>query len=251
MPVALGPEAEAEILSAQDQAVGMDVGVVLRRQTALFRHVDMHRQAGRGGRRHIVLEREDILDPAIITLGPDRVFCLRLDQVDGDPQPASRAPEASREQVAHTKLVADFSQRLRMRGNRESGVPRDDHEVAETAEIGNEIGDHTLAEVEVGWISRNIFERQDRQRTVRRRLLWRWRRRKRQREGPWTGRWASSKSTAKTSISSSIFFNFCLPSERNEHCCSLRTNWCTESATHMPPGEARPWMRAAMLMPWP
>ena len=40
-------------------------------------------------------------------------------------------------------------------------MPRDDHQVAETAEIGNDIRDNALAEVDVGGVTGNILEGQN------------------------------------------------------------------------------------------
>ena len=40
------------------------------------------------------------------------------------------------------------------------------HQIAEAAQVGNEIGDDTLAQMRIGWIAGNVSQRQHRKRTV-------------------------------------------------------------------------------------
>ena len=133
MGVAFGPEAEAEVLAPQDQPVGVKIRMVLLGQAAPLRQVDMHCEPRCGGGGDGILEGEDIGDRAVIALRPDRVFRLRVDEIDGDPNAVAGAAEAAGQKVANAEPVADLAHRARTGGDEERRVPRDDHQVAEAA----------------------------------------------------------------------------------------------------------------------
>src|ERR1700750_1371814 len=126
----------------------MDVGMVLSRKAALFRHVYLNGHARGCGSSHVVLEGKYVLDRAIVAFGPDRILGPRLDQVDGDPQLVSNAPQPSRQKVSNTELIGNLTQRPRLGGRQKGRMTSNHHQVAETAQIGNQVRNDALAKME-------------------------------------------------------------------------------------------------------
>ena len=62
---------------------------------------------------HLVLQRKDVGELAIVLLGPDLLGVFRLDQIGVDPETVAGLPHAPVEHVAHAEIAPDL---LRLRG---------------------------------------------------------------------------------------------------------------------------------------
>jgi hypothetical protein len=54
-----------------------------------------------------LLDRENILDGAVVGVGPQVVVCDCIDELSGDPQATSRSADASLQQISHSQLCGD------------------------------------------------------------------------------------------------------------------------------------------------
>ena len=78
----------------------------------------------------LVLQREQILELAIVAVGPEMMAGVRLDQLGRDAHPVARAPRAALDHVADAELAPDLLDRYRPPLVGEARVAGDDEEPA-------------------------------------------------------------------------------------------------------------------------
>ena len=110
--------------------------------------------------RQSLLHRENIVDRAVVVVGPQVSVCACVDELSADSQPAARPPHAALEDVADTQFAGDglhVLAGLLEHHRRRSG---DDAEGAHLRKIGNDFVGETLGEVIVLLIGAEAPERQ-------------------------------------------------------------------------------------------
>jgi hypothetical protein len=75
--------------STQVQIVGIEASGRFGACTFDLGTLQARHQRADDARRHLVLECEDVIDVALITLSPDICACIRLHQLTGDPHPVA------------------------------------------------------------------------------------------------------------------------------------------------------------------
>ena len=100
--------AQAQVLTAQDQAVGAQLRRVLGEEAPLLRGADLDREAGRDHRGDVVLEREQVTEVAVVAVRPDHPVGLRLGELHPEPELAPGTLETAGHEVTHPKLAGDL-----------------------------------------------------------------------------------------------------------------------------------------------
>src|SRR4029077_17359201 len=93
----------------------------------------------------------------------------------------ARTAQAAAEEIAHAQSPANLPCAVSVEAEKKGRVPRNHHEAAEAAQIGDDILGNALAQMVVGGISRQVGERQHSDRWMAR---WRGRRRAGSLDGP-------------------------------------------------------------------
>ena len=90
-------------------------------------------------RGDLVLEREDVLQVAVVALGPDVVVGFGIDQLHRDAHPVAGLAHAAFDDVLHAELARDLLHVHRLALVLERGVARDDEQVAEARQVGQDV----------------------------------------------------------------------------------------------------------------
>ena len=112
----------------QVEVVGIEMGRAALLDRLFFLRQQLEFQRRDDGLGDLVLQREDVVQVAVVALGPEVVVARRLDQLGGDADAPARAPHAALEHVADLQLPRDLRQVDVLALERECGVARDDGE---------------------------------------------------------------------------------------------------------------------------
>src|SRR5262249_31565170 len=93
--------------------VGSEVLRSATRCLDLLGRFDLWRNCRDDGSSHFLLDREDVLQHAVIALRPDVVAAQRVDELTGYPNSTRRLADAAFQHVADAKLLAHL---LNVRG---------------------------------------------------------------------------------------------------------------------------------------
>ena len=118
--------------------------------------------------RQLVLDGEDIVERAVVMVGPDVGAGSGVDQLSRDANAVPGFPDAAFEGVAHAQLAADLLQVHRLAPVGEARVAGDYEDPFDPGQPGDDVFDHAVGEVVLLWIAAEIGERQHRDR----RLVW-------------------------------------------------------------------------------
>src|SRR5215831_6459601 len=96
---------------------------------------------------HLILEIEDILNPAIEAIDPDMRTPRGIDKLPSDPHPASRPAHAAFQHIAHAELTTHLLYVHRATLIGEGRIARDDEQPAHARQRRNDLLDHAISEV--------------------------------------------------------------------------------------------------------
>ena len=125
--------------SGEDVFVGRQFSGPLALGALVRRRLDPAAQRRHDVRRHLVLDRENVLELAVVALGPDMRFGLAVDELDGDAHAVGGLAHASFHDVVDAEFLGDAARRHRLALVREDGVARDDQEVAKARQLGDDV----------------------------------------------------------------------------------------------------------------
>jgi len=108
--------------------------------------------------RNLVLEREDVVQVAIVALRPDMAAGGAVDQLRGDPHPAARLAHAAFDNVADLELARDLRNVHVLALEHEGGVARGDPERGHLGEIGDDVLADSVREVFLLRITAHVRE---------------------------------------------------------------------------------------------
>ena len=130
------------------------------------RRLDPPGQGGddRGG--HLVLDREDVLELAVVALGPDVPVGLGIDQLHRDAHAVARLAHAALDHVLHAELRRHLLDPDRAVLVHEGRVARDHEQVAKARERGDDVLGQAVGEELLLGIAAHVDERQDRDRRL-------------------------------------------------------------------------------------
>ena len=135
------------------------------------RRLDPPRQRGDDRRGHLVLDREDVLEVAIVALGPDMVVGIGVDQLHGDPHPVARLAHAAFDHVLDAELRRDVLDLDRLALVDEGRVARDHEQLPEPRQLGDDVLGQAVGEEFLLGVAAHVGERQHRDRGLLRRRL--------------------------------------------------------------------------------
>ena len=111
--------------------------------------------------RHLVLDGEDVLQLAIVALGPEMRVMGRVDQLRGDAHPVAGAPHAAFDEVADAEPAGDVLCLDRLSLERERRVARDDEQRAKARKLSDDVLGYPVAEILLLGITGHVGERQN------------------------------------------------------------------------------------------
>jgi hypothetical protein len=111
--------------------------------------------------RNFILQREDVVQVAIVALGPQMAVGRALDQLCRDAHAVARFAHAALENMRDIELAGDLSDIDSLRLERERRVARDDGERGHLAQIGDDVLGDAVAEIFLLRIAAHVDERED------------------------------------------------------------------------------------------
>jgi hypothetical protein len=111
--------------------------------------------------RDFVLQRENVVEVAVVALGPDVAASRAIDKLSSDPDTAARFAHAAFEQVAHLELPRDLRRIDVLALEREGGVARGDPERRDLGKVGDDVLADAVGEVLLLRIAAHVGERED------------------------------------------------------------------------------------------
>ena len=152
---------------------GAEFGRVLGLRSLDLRRHDARRDRAGDLVGHLVLDGEDVLEAAIVALGPDVMPIGCVDELRGDANAVPGFAHAAFEHVAHAKFAADLAHvdRLALVGERR--VARDDEQPARSRQRRDDILGDAVGEILLLRIAAHVLEGQHRDRRLgRKRRAW-------------------------------------------------------------------------------
>ena len=101
--------------------------------------LDSGRQACCDPPRDLVLDGKDILEIAIVALGPKVAAAPGIDELRRHPDALASSPDAAFRKIAHAELPADLPQIQRAALVGKGRIARDDEQRAEARKLGDDI----------------------------------------------------------------------------------------------------------------
>ena len=89
MGVGIALVAQRHLMRSENEAIGIETRHMLLLEPLPLKGVDLFGQPGRDLARNIILEFKDVLERAVIMLGPDGPAAIRLEQLDANPHLAA------------------------------------------------------------------------------------------------------------------------------------------------------------------
>ncbi len=205
--VVLAGRAMVQDLAGEHALVGRHVVGRLALGAIVGRRLDPPGQGRDDRRGHLVLDREDVLELAVVALGPDVPVGLGVDQLHGDAHPVAGLAHAALDHVLDAELRGDVLDPHRLALVHEGGVARDHEQVPKARQRGDDVLGQAVGEELLLGIAAHVDERQDRDRG-----LVQWPRRRAGRGGAAAaGVLRSSRTTRNTRIGREMFFTLCSP----------------------------------------
>src|SRR5208282_59783 len=114
--------------------------------------------------RDLVLQGENIVDRAVIALGPDMPAGVRFDQLASDADAGCRLAHAAFEHIAHPELASDLANVWRLALVSEARISRDHEQPFDARQAGDDVLNHAVDKIILLGISAHVLERQHRDR---------------------------------------------------------------------------------------
>src|SRR5581483_4931937 len=118
------------------------------------------------GLRHLVLEIEDVVQYAVIFVGPEMAAGFGLDQLSRDAYALAALAHATLQHVADAELAPDLLDVDGFALVGEARIPRDHEQPVDPRQTGDDVLDHTIGEVFLIGIAADVLEGQHRYRRL-------------------------------------------------------------------------------------
>ena len=122
---------------------------------------EMRFDSGDDGVGDFILYRENVLQIAIVALGPKMFVVHRIDQLRRYAYPVAAAPHAALDHVAHAELPAHFLDFCRLTSEGKRGIARDDEQGAELGQFRDDVLADAVGEEVLLGIRAHIVEGQN------------------------------------------------------------------------------------------
>src|SRR6516164_5944925 len=100
---------------------------------------------------HLVLNRKNVVQFAVVPLGPTVDASCRINKLRGDADAPAAPPDATLQDVECAQLPPDLPDIDRLALVLEGGIASDDRELGEPRQLGCNILGHAIAEVVLLW----------------------------------------------------------------------------------------------------
>ncbi len=144
----------------QVQVVGLQVGRAALLDRLLFFRQQLQLQGLDDCLRNLVLQREDVVQVAVVAFGPEVVVARRLDQLRRDAHATAGAAHAALEHVVDLQLPRHLRQVDVLALERERSVARDDGERGDLAQVRDDVLADAVAEIFLLQVAAHVGERQ-------------------------------------------------------------------------------------------
>ena len=158
--VVLALAAMVQHLAGEDALVGRHVVGGQPGRAVARRRLDPPRQGGDDRGRDLVLDGEDVLEVAVVALGPEVVVGLGVDQLHGDAHPLPDLAHAAFDDVLHAELGGELLHLDRPALELERGVARDHEQLAEPRQLGDDVLGDAVGEELLLRVAAHVVERQ-------------------------------------------------------------------------------------------
>ena len=162
--VVLRGRAMVQDLAGEQAFVGRHVVGRLALGALVARRLDPPGQGGDDRRGHLVLDREDVLEVAVVALGPDVAVGIGVDQLHGHAHPVARLAHAALDHVLDAELRRDVLDLDRLALVDERRVARDHEQLPEPGQRGDDVLGQAVGEELLLGIAAHVGERQHRDR---------------------------------------------------------------------------------------
>ncbi len=135
------------------RAALLDRRLLLRQQFQLQRFDD--------GLADLVLQGEDVVELAVVALGPQMAAGGPVNQLSGDPHPAAGFAHAAFQDVADAQLPGQLAHIEGLALELEGGVAGDDEQGRDLGEVGDDVLADPVAEILLLGIAAHVGERQN------------------------------------------------------------------------------------------
>src|SRR5260370_9618193 len=122
----------------------------------------MRREGPDNRARHFVLDREGVVQFAVVALGPTVDASCGIDELRRDTEATAAPLDAALQDVACVKLPPDLADIDRLALVLEGGIARDDRELGEPRHLGCDVLGHAIAEIVLLRVAAEIDEGQHR-----------------------------------------------------------------------------------------
>src|SRR5262249_5940952 len=114
----------------------------------------------------LVLGRENVGQVTVVTLGPDVIADLGLDQLRGDADTVAGSPHAALKHITNPELAPDLLHIDCPAFVGEGRIPGDDEEPADAGECSDDLLDYAVGEIFLLWIAAHVDKGQYRDRRL-------------------------------------------------------------------------------------
>src|SRR5262245_47361177 len=108
--------------------------------------------------RHLVLNREHVLDPAVVALGPAMSAGDGVGELHKDADPVASATNATLQNVAYAEFSSDLAYVYRLAPVLERGIAGDDEQLGEPRQLGDDIVGNAAAEIVLALVAIEVVE---------------------------------------------------------------------------------------------
>jgi hypothetical protein len=148
-------------LGLEGEVVSGEVSAFLAAHPLDLGHLDLRRDGGHDIAGDVLLKVEEVIELAVVALGPNMAPGLAVDQLGRDPDPFGGSADATFEDETNPELLGNppHVDRLALVG--EGRVAGDDEEARKARQLGDDIFGNPIGEVVLLRVAGHIRERQD------------------------------------------------------------------------------------------
>jgi hypothetical protein len=115
---------------------------------------------GREHQGYLVLDRENVVDGAIVPFGPEMRAVRRVDQLRRDPDPGPAPTYAALENITHAKLLRRLADVDRTSFVDEAPIAGDDPKPVELRQSGDDVFNEAIAEILLLGVAAHVLKGQ-------------------------------------------------------------------------------------------
>src|SRR5919106_2851114 len=147
---------------ADDEPPGIDAVRLFARGPKTLLGVEEGLHRGHDPFGDVILNGEDVLQLAVVLLGPDMLAGFGVDQLAGDADAAARRSDAALQDIANSEVPGDLPDIDGFALVNEARIPGDDEEPTQARQRRDDVLGHAVSEVILLGIATQIGEGQDR-----------------------------------------------------------------------------------------